>query len=137
MSGSSLTQPELDDAIADAEARGFEVVRANDRTLLLDLDDEEAVATYRRVLPLLQERFEAVATDWKSKSGNTHVKIALGAPLPWAVRYALEAALGSDGVRQVLAVLQMQNGCDEASVLFKPTAESARLAAELPDFDFA
>jgi hypothetical protein len=62
---------------------------------------------------------------WASKSGNTHIRIALAYPQPWAVRYALQAALGSDGVKEVLALMQMQNGCDEATMLFRPKLAKA------------
>jgi hypothetical protein len=128
MSGSSLNQEELNAHVAEAEANGFETVRADDSTLLLDLDNEYALAQYDRVLPTIMQHFGPVGIDrWHSKSGNTHIRVRLGTPQPWAVRYALQAALGSDGVRDVLSVLQMQNGCDEASILFKPTEASANL----------
>lgn len=121
VSGAGLTQAALDAAIAQAEAEGFEVVRATDSCLLLDLDTPEALAQYARVLPILMENCLGYEAErWQSKSGNTHVRVTLNGQHPWAVRYALQAALGSDGVREVLAVLRMMNGCDEASNLFRP-----------------
>lgn len=130
MSGSSLNQTELDTHIAEAIALGFEVVRANDTTLLLDLDNEHALAQFDRVLPTVCEVFGATDIKrWKSKSGNTHISLTLPQAHPWAVRYALQAALGSDGVRDVLALAQMLNGCDEASILFRPQTITQEVAS--------
>lgn len=124
MSGGSLTATALDDAIAEAKAEGFDVVRSDDRTLLLDLDTPESLAQYKRVLPLLLEHFNVDAlTKWKSKSGNTHVSIKLTDTYPPMVRFALQAALGSDAVRELLIVLQHLNGCNEPSLLFRPKTQ--------------
>ena len=122
MSGSSLQQDELDAAIKAATDAGFEVIRADATTLLLDLDTAPALEQFARVLPLVKEKYWVTKVEkWSSKSGNTHVRISLQDEVAWPVRYALQAALGSDGVREVLACIQMQNGCQEASLLFKPT----------------
>lgn len=121
MSGASLNQLELDAAILQAKIDGFEVVRADDTHLLLDLDNEQALAQFDRVLPVVMEHFGATDIErWRSKSGNTHIRLRIASPQPWAVRYALQTALGSDGVRDVLAIVQMLNGCDEAAMLFRP-----------------
>ena len=123
MSGEGLNQVELDAAIAEAVANGLEVVRADETHLLLDLDNEAAIAQYDRVLPLVMEHYGATDIErWRSRSGNTHIRLRLAQAQPWAVRYALQAALGSDGVREVLIMVRMQNGCDEAAMLFKPAA---------------
>lgn len=121
MSGASLNQPELEAAIAGWIAMGFEVIRASDTVLLLDIDNEYAQAQYDRVFPCVQEHFAPVNVErWTSKSGNTHIRITLPTPQPWEIRYALEAMLGSDGMRGTLGILQMLNGCDEASMLVRP-----------------
>lgn len=121
MSGGSLTQPALDAVIAQAQAEGFEVVRASDNVLLLDLDTSAALEQFDRVLPIVSQHFGVAGIErWRSKSGNTHMRVTINTAQPWAVRYALETALGSDGVRGTLGLLQMINGCDEASILFRP-----------------
>lgn len=121
MSGSSLNQAELNAAKERATAEGFEVVVADDHTLLLDLDDVSSIETYKRMRVVLFEWKEpASINEWLSKSGNIHVMIRLTEPLAWSRRYALQAALGSDRMREMLGVIQMLNGCDEASILFKP-----------------
>lgn len=120
MSEGSLSPEKFAEDIADAADR-FDVVQSTATTLLLDLDTPEALVQFDRVLPKLAENFGPIQIDeWKSKSGNTHAKITLSSEFPIAIRLALQAALGSDGIREVLAVKRMLNGCVEPSVLFKP-----------------
>lgn len=122
MSGGSTRPEALADALREARAAGFDVVEANEDTLLLDLDTPAALAQFKRVLPIVQEHFGAgVPERWKSKSGNTHVRIPLADPLVHTARYLLQAALGSDGVREALHLVQRVNGCAEPCVLFRPT----------------
>lgn len=124
MSGLSLTQEALDGAIALARQRGFEIVRADDKTLLLDLDTPQACATYERVLPIITEHFGVASIDsWKSKSGKDHYRLALTNSHEPLMRYALQAVLGSDAVREALILCQFRNGCDEPSILFRPPQE--------------
>lgn len=120
MSGSALNQEELDEHVAEAIKEGYEVIWGNDHTLLIDLDSIAAMDCFEEVLPTVLELFPVKQIyRWISKSNNRHVMIELDVKLPWEVRYALEAALGSDGVRTALAIRQMENGCKEASVLFR------------------
>lgn len=115
------TQAALDNAIAQAEVDGFEVVTAAPDVLLLDLDSPAAEAQFARVLPVVTEKFRVIEqTWWPSKSGNRHVRLRLAEDHAPAVRYALELALGSDGVRGALEIVQMYAGCEEPSILFKP-----------------
>lgn len=107
-------------AIAEAK-KTFDVVQGDERTLLLDLDTPEAKTQYERVFPIVQEKFDVVSTSsWLSKSGNTHIAVTLAEPLSVTWRIALQAALGSDGVREVLGLKRYANGVIEPSMLFKP-----------------
>ncbi len=118
---SSLSPEALQGAVADAKASGFDVIVSTPSTLLLDLDSPEALAQYNRVLPVVKEHFGPLTEEvWRSKSGNTHVRLTLTFSLdaPW--RAALSAALGSDGKREALnLVTQLIYGVYPA-VLFKP-----------------
>ena len=66
-------------AIKEAEINGFEVIHSNIDRLLLDLDDEQALKTYEKVLPVVAVQLELKELDrWKSKSGTgTHVNITM------------------------------------------------------------
>lgn len=124
--GAPLTATRL---AADIEAarQDFEVIQSDVMTLLLDLDTPEALAQYMRVLPKVMEHYNVVSTtSWLSKSGNTHIQIRLGEALDLSERIALQAALGSDGVKEVLSLRRMQNGCVEPCLLFKPRASNAQ-----------
>lgn len=99
----------------------FDAVRADCNTLLVDLDTPEAFAQWDRVLPKVREHFGIEKIEaWHSKSGNRHAAITLSRPQPVAVRLALQASLGSDGVREVLGLKRSENGCEEPSALFRP-----------------
>lgn len=124
MSGESLTPEGLDAAIALAQGQGFDVVRADDRTLLLDIDTPEALTQYERVLPVIAEHYGVSTVEhWKSKSGRDHFRLTLALPQEPLMRYAMQSALGSDGVREALILCQYRNGCEEPSILFRPKVE--------------
>lgn len=121
MSGGTTRQEAFDEACAFAVLDGFEVVGGDDRTLLLDLDSPHAWVQYERVLRVVEEHYLVESIEsWASKSGNTHVRVKLFDPVPQSTRYALQAALGSDGVREALHFVQLANGVAEPCVLFKP-----------------
>lgn len=111
-------------------AEKFDVVQSDATSLLLDLDTKEALAQYQRVLPKLFDNYHVVSTEsWRSKSGNTHVRIELGRPMTFPERLALQAALGSDGVRELLSLKRYHNGISEPSRLFRP-----KVVEPCPDF---
>ena len=111
----------IESAIKEAEINGFEVIHSNIDRLLLDLDDEQALKTYEKVLPVVAVQLELKELDrWKSKSGTgTHV-ILQCKPLSFVKRVAIQAALGSDPIRECLAISMEIDGLIEPSVLFKP-----------------
>jgi hypothetical protein len=121
--GVGLTPARLALDMDEANER-FDVVRSSPTTLLLDLDTPEAIEQFYRVLPKVAEHFGVERREeWKSKSGKQHVRVFLDAPQPLAVRLALQAALGSDGIREVLSLKRMANGCEEPSLLFRPRTD--------------
>lgn len=128
--GSGLSPERLAHDLKAAEEK-FDVVRSGPYTVLVDLDTPEAAAQFKRVLPKVQECFgvEQIET-WLSKSGNKHAAITLASPQPATVRLALQAALGSDGVREVLGLKRHENGCEEPSALFRP--RNARVKTRKP-----
>lgn len=116
----TLTATRLAEDIALAK-QTYDVIQSDSFTLLLDLDTPEAKAQYARVFPKFVEHYEPLSSNtWLSKSGNTHVSITLRDPLPLRERIALQAALGSDGVKEVLSLVRARNGCSEPCLLFKP-----------------
>lgn len=121
MSAGGITPEELAQTIKDKTAEGFEVVQSDSRTLLLDLDTIDAYAQYERVKTTVFEFWEPKKIEeWRSKSGNRHVRITLGSELPPEIRCALQAAMGSDGIREVLGLVGLSCCCEEPFLLFKP-----------------
>lgn len=104
-----------------ARANNFDVIEADEYTLLLDLDAPEALAQFEHVFPILERHFIVVKQEtWKSKSGHTHKLLELAKPLSVMERLLLQAALGSDGRREVIALVRLHNGVANPSRLFKP-----------------
>lgn len=93
----------------------------NPTTLLLDLDGPGALEQFEKAYDVVARNFNIAEVDrWLSKSGNLHVVLHSTTPLTPAIRLLLQAALGSDGVREALGLLRYQHGVAEPSMLFRP-----------------
>lgn len=130
-----MTQRE-DDSVESAPGNGAsediqEVIRRNEAKftiyhsgpaqLLLDLDGPEALEKYEKVYPILKPIFGlAKLSQWKSRNGNTHIVLTLSRRLNAEKRFLLQAALGSDLVKEALSLKRLDEGQDEPSILFRP-----------------
>lgn len=108
-----------------AEERGCEVVFADDYTLQLDLDTDEAYDHFVFAFERLEEEevLQSVAgwQEWRSRSGKgRHVQIALADPMPLEQRIMVQALLGSDPMRETLNLIRGRKGVAEPVRLFKP-----------------
>jgi hypothetical protein len=122
MSEGGLTPEDFAQENIQAELDGLEVWHADPRTLLMDLDTHEPIEQFRRLLPKATELFGArVVEEYESRSGtgHLHVIIDLIDPQPAAFRIALQAALGSDPIRELLSLRRLANGIEEPSRLFR------------------
>lgn len=121
MSSEGFTQDEHDACIAEAKATGKTIIRGNFRQLLLDLDIPYSWAQFLRVKTVVFRYFEPVKIEhWDSQGGNKHVLITLAKPLGFLERTLIQAALGSDGVKEFLTLLRHENGIVEPALLFRP-----------------
>jgi hypothetical protein len=123
MSEGALSPEKFAQENQEAELKGYVVRLADDSTCLLDLDSEEAVECFEALLPKAVELWSVqVADRYHSKSGppNTHVVLKLSEPRSAAWRIALQAALGSDPVRELLSLRRLDNGIVEPSRLYRP-----------------
>lgn len=117
----SSIAPNYDEASAKATADGFTVYRSEPSVLLLDLDTEASVKQYAKVRPVLEQTITVLEEErWASKSGNLHIRLVLEGNLEPLHRFALQAALGSDGVREALSIAYLLEGVEEPSLLFRP-----------------
>lgn len=128
-----------------ASSFGCELVSATDQELLLDLDfidvedDPDAIRhafkawrnAPRQVatLSLIGEKFGLEReVYWRSRGGHLHVLVRLGMSMTISELIALQAALGSDPKREILAVFERQvntmrpvNGrIEDTRSLFRP-----------------
>ena len=122
-------------SIADAELAGLVVNRPDNYTLQLDLDDAAAEEHYEANKWMLWQYYDFVSEKrTTSKSGNTHVYITMGEPLPVLERILLQAVLGSDRKREFLSYRNVLDGKSDPVVLFElpprriaaPKTENAR-----------
>ena len=111
----------IEDSIEAAKQAGFQIVESSDSQLLLDLDTADDLLRYNSVFSHLRNVFALREVDrWKSKSGKgLHVVVACN-PLPFPERAALQACLGSDPIREGLAIAMHRDGKKDPSVLFMP-----------------
>jgi len=113
-----------------AEKLGCTLRVAAEDELFIDIDTEEQFQRYLLVRPLMFAHFGIQFKDWvitPSKEGlpHRHVTVKLKTPLPLLARVALQAALGSDPLREFLSVRRALNGEDNVVIFFEKNAEGA------------
>ena len=110
----------LDYAITQAEQMGFTVIHSTETLILLDIDNGASQDRFSEVFHKIKSKFNLqFLEEWKSQHGNTHILVSCN-PLPFPCRVAIAVCLGSDPVREALAIAMFQDGLEEPSVLFQP-----------------
>jgi hypothetical protein len=110
-----------EDAAKHAESCGFEVVRGDEKTLLLDIDSGPAFRQFEINRDLVDQLVGIEDyTVWNSQSSKHHVKLKLKRPLSIEVRLLLQTCLGSDVRRELLTYKRILEGETEPSMLFRP-----------------
>lgn len=119
-----------DEAIKLAREKGFTVVESDEYTLLLDIDSDADYAWLAAMLPILNSACPnmgaLIREEWLSKSGtHRHVKVSVCELLSVEERVLLQAVLGSDRKRELLAYSRILKGVrdNNISTLFRPPAE--------------
>jgi hypothetical protein len=113
-----------------AEASGlFDVIVADDFTLLLDLDSAADLSHWQNCWGRIEQYGIKIVEheQWFSKSNNTHVRIKMESPLPIRQRIGLEAVLGSDRKRASIAYREATSETEYAfpCMLFRPKGVNA------------
>lgn len=129
-----------DDPKEVAEKAGLVMFESDQQTLLLDLDEPDAMAevdVFERLL--FSGKIEEEILTTRSNGGNTHVYIRLKYKTPSIKRIVMQASLGSDGLRELLSLERVnQKVARNPSVLFETAEEAVRVRAWLaswPDDD--
>jgi hypothetical protein len=108
-------------AICEAREQNLDIVEANERTLQLDFDTDEAYQAFitqhcGRLLNFVEvDRIYSTV----SRSGHKHVYIELPKPVELPYRIAMQAALGSDPVREFLNLMRAVDGISSPVILFE------------------
>ena len=110
-----------------ANMKGCYCEFADDKTLQIDLDAPEVTRDFELLykmaqdLELIPKRGYLVRA---SSGGNTHITISLDEPLPIERRILLQALLGSDLKREMLALAGYLKGQQQPVLLFRPLSEA-------------
>lgn len=113
--------------IARMEAEGNRVVYPGENELQLDLDSWEDHQRWQQARDVLDRNEIAyeVVYDAASRSGlpGRHIIIRLPGPVnPWQ-RIAMQAAFGSDHIRELLSCIRLMRGDDHPTLLVEKGLE--------------
>lgn len=114
-------------AVEKAKRFNCDIVIADDSTLQIDLDSDEALEVFDRQHLLLCDLGLLPSFNYEqseSKGGNTHITIPLGFSLSVEQRLLLQALLGSDLKREALSLKRVREGMPNPILLFKPRTET-------------
>lgn len=121
---SNFIAPTSQRALDEAKQKGLEVVFPGENELQIDIDDEAALKTYTAHEDIIENHWGIKrATKEASKSGKPgkyHITVTLKKRISPLERIALQMALGSDRKREVLSLVQLNNG-DPNPTLFLET----------------
>lgn len=108
-----------------ARRLGVRMLAASPEEVQLDLDTEDALATFRTMLPRVQAWIAlTVLTDTPSRSGvGRHVRLRLPRALSPVERIALQLVLGSDPAREWLNLVKVWGGGEDPIQLFEKESE--------------
>lgn len=117
----AVTPPSSDVAFTKAKKEGWKIILPKQNELLIDIDGEDAMHTFFKVLPLIQEYVGVESWNARpSKSGDPnrqHITVILARFVEPAERITLQLMLGSDPRREALSWIELQNG-DKFPTLF-------------------
>jgi len=109
-----------------ADEKNCTIEYSDDYTLQLDIDSETAYDTFHEQLHLLEDLDllgiapGSLFEERRSRNGNRHITIKLRDPLPITERILLQACLGSDLKRELLAYAGVLKGQNNPVLLFRP-----------------
>lgn len=115
--GSEVGHRNLDELLAVCPI-GMTAFTAKDDELLIDLDSPSEPDHFGYVLDNLRAngyRVKGSPLYTTSKSGNTHIYIQLTQPMDNMMRIVIQAALGSDPIREVLSAIRCIQGAGSIS----------------------
>lgn len=111
-----------DYAVKQAADKGLIVRYPGPRELFVDIDDAEGLARYEAGLQILDDNGWLYAVRCSpspsGRPGRYHIVVTVHRDLTALERVALQAALGSDPKREILAILKLEYEGDKPCTMF-------------------
>lgn len=114
--------------IARVESEGFMIVYPAANELQIDIDNDAHYDAFQRSWAIFGRDIpEAAISEHASKSGypRRHITVSLPYEVTAWQRIALQGALGSDPVRELLSAMRLQNGVEPATLFCERKSDSA------------
>ena len=112
-----------EEAIKLAEKNNWSVVFPSEHALQIDIDSADAYETFKRHKDILDKTLGIEdCSEWPSKSGlswRKHITIRLKQPISAERRILLQAAMGSDRMREILSFARLINGDPNPTLFFE------------------
>lgn len=109
--------------ISRMEAEGYKVIYPEENQLLIDIDSYEGHSIFHRAMAAYKRNMEGFGEikfeQRPSSSGYPHMHITVTLPFkvdPWQ-RIALQAAFGSDPMRELLSITRLMKGDSHPTIL--------------------
>lgn len=105
--------PNSDRALQQAKNEGLNVVFPNDHQLFIDIDNDHSYLLFLKQMDILRAYVGVETVNVEpSKSGlpKRHITVSLVDSITELERIGLQAMMGSDRVRELLAYVQEKNG---------------------------
>lgn len=108
--------------IARMISQGFSVKYPASSELFIDIDNEQQLATFQANIKVLDQEFGAsyIITPSKSQTpGRYHAVVTMKLDVTSIERIALQAALGSDPLRELLSIFRIKRGIEPATIFIE------------------
>lgn len=104
--------------IADQRRKGYVIVVPRDNQLQIDIDTREQLSVYHKQIAVFARGIPISQVMFPSKGGGEgyHITITLAFDVSPLERIALQAALGSDPMRELLSLMRFKNGDDHPTL---------------------
>lgn len=99
-------------AYREAADDNLDVILPEPYDLFIDIDDDDAMKRFDKSMGFIIQHFNGqVIKSTPSRSGlpKRHIIVRLDSPVTDAERIALQAAMGSDPVREILGIVRVQH----------------------------
>lgn len=124
-----------EDAVEKAKRLGLKLVLPEPDEVFVDLDSDAELTVFQGRLGLLQQLYPSASATYTRSVNNHHhayVTIPELAPIGDHERIAIQAALGSDPFREMLAIYHGRAGYKYTSCFFEvPERHEAMMQTEL------